>query len=42
MNDPEMFRAQLDTIFEVEGVPGPIPLRLVEVADDGASRRSSR
>jgi hypothetical protein len=38
MTDPETFRAQLDTIFQVEDASGPIRLRLVEVADDGVAR----
>lgn len=38
MNDPEAFREQLDTIFQVDDASGPTPLRLVNVADDGVAR----
>jgi hypothetical protein len=34
MNDPETFREQLDTVFQVDHDSGPIPLRLAEVADE--------
>jgi hypothetical protein len=37
MNDPETFRAQLDTMFQAEDASGPVQLRLVEVADDGVA-----
>ena len=35
MNNPEIFRAQLDTTFELDDASGPIYLRLVEVTDEG-------
>jgi uncharacterized protein DUF6916 len=38
MNDPETFREQLDTIFQLDDPSGPIQLRLVEVADEGVAR----
>jgi hypothetical protein len=31
---PRDYRAQIDTLFEVEGAEGPIPLRLVRISDD--------
>jgi hypothetical protein len=34
MNDPETFREQLDTVFQVDHDSGVIPLRLAEVADE--------
>jgi hypothetical protein len=34
MNDPETFREQLDTVFQVDHGSGSIPLRLAEVADE--------
>jgi hypothetical protein len=40
MNDPAMFREQLDTIFQLDveaDGSGPIQLRLVNVADDGVA-----
>jgi hypothetical protein len=38
MNDPETFREQLETIFQVDDASGTIPLRLVEVTDEGVAR----
>ena len=38
MNDPEIFRAHVDTIFEAEDEAGAVPLRLVEVADQPVTR----
>jgi hypothetical protein len=37
MNDPDTFREQLDTIFQIEDAPA-IQLRLVDVKDGGAAR----
>jgi hypothetical protein len=34
MNDPDTYRKQLDTVFQVEYGSGPVPLRLTEVADE--------
>jgi uncharacterized protein DUF6916 len=34
MNDPETFREQLDTVFQVDHDSGTIQLRLAEVADE--------
>src|ERR1700726_5082088 len=34
MNDPETFREQLDTVFQVDRDSGAIPLRLAQVADE--------
>jgi len=35
MNDPDAYREQVDTVFQVEHQAGPVPLRLAEVADQG-------
>jgi hypothetical protein len=37
MNNPEIFRAQLDTTFELDDASGPVQLRLVEVTDEGVA-----
>jgi hypothetical protein len=37
MNRPEIFQAQLNTIFQMDDASGPIQLRLVEVTDDGVA-----
>lgn len=36
MNNPAMFKAQLDTVFQVEHETGTIPLRLADVTDERA------
>jgi hypothetical protein len=37
VNDPSVFRAHLDTIFQAEDEAGMVPLRLVDVADQATS-----
>jgi hypothetical protein len=32
--EPRDYRAQIDTLFEVDSAAGPIPLRLVRISDD--------